>query len=62
MDATKPFKVVKVPTAWGVVEGVQGEVLYEAESLSTAQALLYGEQVANILYSLEVVEFHEEVL
>lgn len=41
MDITKLYKVVKTPTAHGVVVGITGEVLYEFESSVAAQSAIY---------------------
>ena len=41
MDNTKPWKVVKIPTAYGIVHGIKGEVLMEAASMGEAQTMAY---------------------
>ena len=64
MPSTVPsrtFKVVKVPSAYGITLGLQGEVLDEVEDARVANALLYETWTEDtdpgktLKYHLEVV-------
>ena len=56
------FKVVKVPSPWGVAHDHLGEVLEECDSEVVAKALLYQMWIDDLttdktlMYHLEVVE------
>ena len=65
MNPNLPFKVVKTPLALGVCIGLQGEVIHECETDTTAQALMYQtwaedvEQGKGIYYTYDVVEWRQ---
>lgn len=41
MDPTRPYKIVRVPTAWGILSGITGDLLDEYDSAETATTMMY---------------------
>ena len=63
MDTSKPYKVVKLPSAYGVCKGEGAEILYEEGSLTLAEAMRYQHWLEDerpekaLLYQLEVYRY-----
>lgn len=63
MDPHKPFKIVKVPTAYGICQGLRGEIVDEYEDEAAAQAMCYEAWLEDksltkgIIYKLEVIKY-----
>lgn len=41
MDPTLPYKIVRVPTAWGILSGIHGELLDEYAAQGVAEKMAY---------------------
>ena len=60
MDASRPYKVIKLPSAYGVCRGEGAEILYEEVSPVVADSLLYQHWLEDerpektLLYHIEV--------
>ena len=55
------FRVVKVPSAYGVTLGILGEVLQECETATEANALLYETWIEDVDPS-KTIKYHLEVV